>query len=80
MHDKKGLLGNSFSIVARNKRYIFWFWLLSVLLAGFGTAGFRESAHAILDRSLYGRSLRAGLTLKLLLCLDPLSALNQQGL
>jgi hypothetical protein len=63
MNDKKGLLGSSFSIVARNKRYIFWFWLLSVLLAGFGTAGFRESAHAILDRSLYAQKLTHGFDL-----------------
>jgi hypothetical protein len=63
MNDKKGLLGSSFSMVARNKRYIFWFWLLSVLLAGFGTAGFRESAHAILDHSLYAQKLTRGFDL-----------------
>src|ERR1700739_3932286 len=63
MGDKKGLLGSSFRIVARNKRYIFWFWLLSVLLAGFGTAGFRESAHALLDRSLYAQKLTRGFDL-----------------
>src|ERR1700757_4701422 len=63
MRDKKGLLGTSFSIVARNKRYIFWFWLLSGLLAGFGTAGFRESAHAILDRNLYAQKLTSGFDL-----------------
>ena len=63
MNDKKGLLGNGFSMVARNKRYIFWFWLLSVVLAGFGTAGLRESAHAILDHSLYAQKLTHGFDL-----------------
>jgi NADH:ubiquinone oxidoreductase subunit 6 (subunit J) len=63
MNDKNGLLGSGFSMVARNKRYIFWFWLLSVVLAGFGTAGFRESAHAILDHSLYAQKLTHGFDL-----------------
>src|SRR5579863_8496998 len=63
MSDDKGLLGNGFSMVARNKRYIFWFWLLSVVLAGFGTAGLRESAHAILDHSLYAEKLTHGFDL-----------------
>jgi len=63
MNDKKGLLGSGFSMVARSKRYIFWFWLLSVVLAGFGTAGFRESAHAILDHSLYAQKLTHGFDL-----------------
>jgi NADH:ubiquinone oxidoreductase subunit 6 (subunit J) len=63
MNDKKGLLGSGFSMVAHNKRYIFWFWLLSVVLAGFGTAGFRESAHAILDHSLYAQKLTQGFDL-----------------
>lgn len=63
MNDDKGLLGSGFRMVARNKRYIFWFWLLSVLLAGFGTAGFRESAHAILDHSLHAQKLTHGFDL-----------------
>jgi NADH:ubiquinone oxidoreductase subunit 6 (subunit J) len=63
MNDKKGLLGSGFSMVARNKRYIFWFWLFSVVLAGFGTAGLRESAHAILDHSLYAQKLTHGFDL-----------------
>ena len=60
MKDHKGLLGSGFGMVARNKRYILWFWLLNVVLAGFGTAGLRESAHALLDRSLYAEKLTHG--------------------
>ena len=40
-------------MVMRNKRYIFWFWLLNLTLAEFGTAAFRRGAHAIMDHSLY---------------------------
>ena len=31
-------------MVARNKRYIVWFYLLNLMLAGFGTTGSRERA------------------------------------
>lgn len=61
--NKKGLLASGFSMVAHNKRYIVWFWLLSLVLGGFGTAGLRESAHAILDRSLYAEKLTHGFDL-----------------
>jgi len=45
-------------MVLRNKRYIFWFWLLNLTLAEFGTAAFRRGTHAIMDHSLYaGRIL-----------------------
>ena len=44
-------------MVTRNKRYLIWFWLLNLLLAEFGTAGFRKAAHAIMDHSLYGGRL-----------------------
>lgn len=52
MNDHKGLLSSGLGMVARNKRYILWFFLLNLMLAGFGTTGLRESAHAILDHSL----------------------------
>src|SRR5579859_1539300 len=65
--DQKGLLGSGFSMVARNKRYIFWLWLLSVVLGGFGTTGLRESAHAILDHSLYAQKLAQGFDLSVYL-------------
>jgi len=70
----KGLLRSGFGMVMRNKRYLFWFWLLNLTLAEFGTAAFRGGAHAILDHSLYaGRLLRgfdAGVLVDLLAKLD----------
>ena len=63
MNDKKNLLGSGLGMVGRNKRYIFWFWLLNLVLAGFGTTSFRESAHAILDHSLYAERLTHGFDL-----------------
>lgn len=59
----RSLLGGGFGMVTSNKRYIFWFWLLSLFLAGFGTSSFRESAHAILDHSLYAQKLTHGFDL-----------------
>jgi hypothetical protein len=52
MSEDKGLLSSGLGMVLRNKRYIFWFWLLNLTLAEFGTSAFRKSAHAILDHSL----------------------------
>jgi hypothetical protein len=60
MNAKKGLLSSGLSMVSRNKRYIFWFWLLNLTLAEFGAAAFRQSAHAILDHSLYAAKLLQG--------------------
>ncbi len=57
MNSNKGLLSSGFSMVMRNKRYIFWFWLLNLTLAEFGTAAFRRSAHAILDHSFLSDKL-----------------------
>ena len=56
----QGLLRNGFGMVMRNKRYLFWFWLLNLTLAEFATAAFRRSAHAILDHSLYADRLVHG--------------------
>ena len=50
-------------MVMRNKRYIFWFWLLNLTLAEFGTAAFRRAAHAIMDHSLYSGGLIHGFDL-----------------
>jgi hypothetical protein len=57
---KRTLLGSGFTRVMHNKRYILWFWLLNFAFAGLGTAGLRESAHAILDHSLYAATLTHG--------------------
>jgi hypothetical protein len=60
MTENKGWLSAGLGMVARNKRYIFWFWMLNLTLAEFGTAAFRRSAHAILDHSLYAGQLVHG--------------------
>lgn len=57
MSNDQGILGSGLGMVARNKRYIVWFFLLNLILAGFGTTGYRESSHAILDHSLYAQRL-----------------------
>lgn len=54
------LLSSGLGRVTHNKRYIFWFWLLNLTLAEFGTAAFRRSAHAILDRSVYAERMVKG--------------------
>ena len=63
MSEKRGLLSSGLGMVGRNKRYIFWFWLLNLTLAEFGTSAFRRSAHAILDHSLRGEGLVRGFDL-----------------
>src|SRR5579859_1973867 len=60
---KRNLLASSLGMVASNIRYIFWFWLLDLTLAEFGTAAFRRNVHAILDHSLYSDRLLHGLDL-----------------
>jgi hypothetical protein len=54
-------------MVLRNKRYIFWFWLLNLTLAEFGTSAFRKSAHAVLDHSLLGDRLVHGFDLAVMI-------------
>src|SRR5258708_25690151 len=61
--EKRGLLTNAAGMVGRNKRYIFWFWLLNLTLAEFGTAAFRNQAHEILDHSLQADRLLHGFSL-----------------
>lgn len=63
MNENKGLLSSGLGMVGRNKRYIFWFWLLNLTLAEFGTEAFRKSAHALLDHSLYADRLVHGFDL-----------------
>jgi hypothetical protein len=69
MNDKKGLLSSGWGMVARNKRYIFWFWLLNLTLAEFGTAAFRKSAHGILDHSMVADRLLHGFDLAVMISL-----------
>jgi len=63
MSEKKGLLSGGYEKVVRNKRYIFWIWLLNLTLAEFGVAAFRNQAHAVLDKSLYSGGLVRGFDL-----------------
>jgi hypothetical protein len=57
---KRGVFFDGLGMVLRNKRYIFWFWLLDLLFAYLGTISFRENAHSIFDHSLYGDQLVHG--------------------
>lgn len=67
MNDNKGLLSSGLARVMRNKRYIFWFWVLNLTLAEFGSSAFRKSAHAILDNSAQAEKLLHGFDLSVLL-------------
>jgi hypothetical protein len=67
MDDNQGLLSRGLGRVMRNKRYIFWFWLLNMTLAEFGSSAFRKSAHAVLDHSAYAGKLVHGFDLSVLL-------------
>lgn len=64
--EKRGLLASAASMVGQNKRYIFWFWLVNLTLAEFGTAAFRNQAHEILDHSLLADRLLHGFDLAVL--------------
>src|SRR5689334_12307129 len=63
MNENRGLLSAGLGRVMRNKRYIFWFWLLNLTLAYFATSGFRRAAHATLDHSLNAERLTHGFDL-----------------
>jgi hypothetical protein len=64
---KRSLLGSGLRMVGDNKRYILWFWLLDLVLAGLGTSAFRESAHSILDHSLHNERLLHGFDLSVMI-------------
>jgi hypothetical protein len=66
MAEKESLLSGGWGMVARNKRYIAWFYLLNLTLAEFGAAAFRNQAHAVLDHSLHADRLVHGLSLGVL--------------
>jgi hypothetical protein len=66
MSENKSLLSSGLGMVGRNKRYIFWFWLLNLTLAEFGTSAFRKGAHAIMDHSAYSDRLLHGFDLSVM--------------
>jgi type III secretory pathway component EscS len=57
---KRSIVGSGLGMVFSNKRYIVWFWVLNLALAWIGTSAFRQSAHSILDHSLYSQRLIHG--------------------
>lgn len=67
MSENKGLLSSGWRMVLRNKRYIFWFWLLNVCLGVFGTVAFFMQAGTVLDHSLLSQRLLHGLSLDVLI-------------
>jgi hypothetical protein len=67
MGNKQSLLSSGWGMVGRNKRYVFWFWLLNLTLAEFGTAAFRKSSHAILDHSMAADRLLHGFDLTVMI-------------
>lgn len=66
MSENKSLLSSGLGMVGRNKRYIFWFWLLNLTLAEFGTSAFRKGAHAIMDHSAHSDRLLHGFDLSVM--------------
>ena len=63
MTENKSLLGSGAGMLARNKRYIVWFYLLNLLLGLFGTVSFVTQARTVLDHSLYADRLLHGFDL-----------------
>lgn len=51
MNQERGLLAEAWQVVTRNKRYIFWLWLLNFLLARFGASAVRGNLSPVLDGS-----------------------------
>jgi hypothetical protein len=63
MKDHQGLWSSGLGMVARNKRYLMWFWLLNLTLAELGTGAFRTAAHGLLDHSFAAERLFHGFDL-----------------
>src|ERR1700688_1785808 len=66
MTEHQGLLSGGWDRLMRNKRYIFWFYMLNLGLAWLGAAGFNNQAHDFLDHSLLGDRLVNGFDLGVL--------------
>jgi hypothetical protein len=67
MNKNKGLLSAALSMVLRNKRYVFWFYLLNISLGLFGTVAFINQAGTILDHSLLSDRLVHGFSFGVLI-------------
>jgi len=57
---EQGLLSSGWDRVARNKRYIIWFYVLNLALAWLGAAAFSRQAHDYLDHSMLSDRLVHG--------------------
>jgi hypothetical protein len=66
MEEKQGLLIRGWRMVARNKRYIAWFYALNLLLGLFSTVTVFRHARAVLDHSLHADRLLHGFSLGVL--------------
>jgi hypothetical protein len=60
MTENAGLLSNGWRRMAHNKRYIGWFYVLNLALAGLGAAAFSNQAHDFLDHRLLSDRLLHG--------------------
>jgi len=67
MNENEGLLGSGWRRVARNKRYIIWFYVLNVNMAWFGAGAFNNQVHQMLDHSLHADGLVHGFDLGVLI-------------
>ena len=67
MMEEQSLLSGSWSRLARNKRYIIWFYVLNLALACLGAASFGNQAHDYLDHSLVSGRLVHGFDLGVLM-------------
>jgi hypothetical protein len=63
MAENQSLLSDGWNRVARNKRYVIWFYVLNFVLAWLGAASFSNQAHDYLDHSLLSDRLVHGLDL-----------------
>jgi hypothetical protein len=66
MAERQSLLAGGWRRVAHNKRYIIWFYVLNLALAGLGSASFSSQAHDYLDHSLLSERLLHGFDLDVL--------------
>jgi hypothetical protein len=67
MIEEQSLLGSGWTLLARNKRYIIWFYVLNLALACLGAASFGNQAHDYLDHSLIAERLVHGFDLGVLM-------------
>jgi hypothetical protein len=63
---EQGLLSGGWDRMARNKRYIVWFFVLNIVLAWFGMGAFENQVHTALDHSLHANKLVNGFDLSVL--------------